>query len=238
MEREHRHLDRERDQERREHRTLEHLAVGALTPAGGEFEDIERSFARLIEVRLVGGDDADQHQQRAEQRVEKELDRRVDPVLAAPHPDQQRHRDQHDLPEDVEDEEIERHEHAEHAGFEQQQRDVILARPAIDGVPRPDDGDHREQRGQPDQDDRDPVDAHEVGDAEVRQPVDLSPGMARFARQQTARADRNPNSRMIESTKLASADTSAAGAGNLARHIRDEQNQQRPDRRQVANRAE
>ena len=71
-----------------------------------------------VVVRLIGGHDADQHQQRADQGVDEELDRREDAVFRAPDADEQGHRDQHQLPEDVEDEEIERHEDAEHAGLQ------------------------------------------------------------------------------------------------------------------------
>ena len=59
-------------------------------------------------------DDADQEQDAARQRVEEELERRIDPAVAAPDADDHVHRDQHRLPEDVEQEQVERAEHPQH----------------------------------------------------------------------------------------------------------------------------
>ena len=75
-------------------------------------------------------EDRDDHQQRADHRVDDELDRRVEPPLAAPDADDEVHRDQHHLPEDVEEEQVERDERAEHAGLEDEHRDDELARPS------------------------------------------------------------------------------------------------------------
>ena len=60
--------------------------------------------------REVEVEQRDQHQHRAEQRVEEELDRRVLVPRAAPDADQEVHRQEHDFPEDVEEEEVERDE--------------------------------------------------------------------------------------------------------------------------------
>jgi hypothetical protein len=38
--------------------------------------------------------DGEQHQDRAEQRIEKELEARIDAPWTAPHPDDQEHRDE------------------------------------------------------------------------------------------------------------------------------------------------
>ena len=75
---------------------------------------------------------ADEHQQRADERVEDELDRRVDPVRAAPDPDDQVHRDEDDLPEDVEEEQVEGDEDADHPDLEDQERDHVLLDPVLD----------------------------------------------------------------------------------------------------------
>src|SRR5690606_42164886 len=135
-----------------------------------QLEDVQRADAGLQVVGLVGGDDADEHQQRASERVQEELDRRVNAVRAAPNTDEQRHRDEHDLPEDVEDEEVERHEDAEHARLEEQDGDVVLALAQADGVPRPEDRERRDDRRQGDQQDGDAIHAEEVRDTERVEP--------------------------------------------------------------------
>jgi len=68
----------------------------------------------------------DQHQDRADEGVQEELDRRVDPPLAPPHPDQEVHRDEDQLPEDVEEEQVGGEEHADHRGLEDEHEDHEL----------------------------------------------------------------------------------------------------------------
>ena len=51
-------------------------------------------------------DDRNQHQQAAQLREEEELRRCVDPPLVTPYADQEVHRHEHQLPEQIEDEQI------------------------------------------------------------------------------------------------------------------------------------
>jgi hypothetical protein len=128
VEREHRHLDGERHREREEQEAL------GLRREGAEQRLVEIEAPRA--VRLVGDDqDRDQHEQRAGHGEDEELHRGVDPALSAPDADQEIHRDQHRLPEHVEQEEIERREGAEHAGLEQAHRDHELADAGLDRCP-------------------------------------------------------------------------------------------------------
>src|SRR4030042_1447803 len=60
-----------------------------------------------------GGEDAGEHQRRAQRGEQEELDGGIPPPLAAPGPDDEVHRDQHHLPEDEEDEQVEGDEDAE-----------------------------------------------------------------------------------------------------------------------------
>ena len=55
---------------------------------------------------------------------DKEFDRRVDAVVAAPDADQEKHRHQRRLEEKVKDKQIERDKNADHRRFEQQQKDI------------------------------------------------------------------------------------------------------------------
>ncbi len=115
--------------------------------------------------------DAQQHQHRAEQRVQEELDRRVELARAAPDADQQVHRDQHGFPENEEEEEIERHEDAQHAGLQHQKPDVVFLHAILDRGPRGEDRDPAQQRGQHDQQERNAVDAEDVAGADRGDPV-------------------------------------------------------------------
>ena len=112
---------------------------GPAANARSAMRSKHRSMASPIRGRLVGErgrQDRDQHQQRADQRVQHELDRRVDAVRAAPDPDDQVHRDEHDLPEDVEEEQVEREEHADHADLEHEEGDHVFLDAGLDRDPR------------------------------------------------------------------------------------------------------
>ena len=121
----------------------------------------------------VDGDDRQQHQDGAEQRVEEELEGGIDAPRAAPHADDQEHRDQHALEEDIEQREVERAEHADHEGLEDQEGDHVLLDAHMDRFPARQDADRRQQGRQQDEEQRDAVDAHVVADAERRHPVHL-----------------------------------------------------------------
>src|SRR6267378_2260679 len=59
--------------------------------------------------------DRQQHHHRASQRIEEELDSRIEPAVTAPHADQEIHRHEHHFPENVKEEEVQRKENADHA---------------------------------------------------------------------------------------------------------------------------
>src|SRR5215212_3146805 len=83
-------------------------------------DEIERSRADLRGVNVIKPDDGDQHQKRAEHRVNKKLDRRIDAVFAAPDTNQEKQRNQGSLEKQVENQQIQRNENANHRAFEQQ----------------------------------------------------------------------------------------------------------------------
>ncbi len=123
------------------------------------------------EVRDRGGarlpvhrDDRDQHQQRAGQRVEEELERRVDPPRAAPHADDEEHRDQATLEEEVEEDDVERGEDADHQRLEDEEGDHVLAHAVVDRAPRGEDAERHQERRQHHEEHRDPVDTEVVVD--------------------------------------------------------------------------
>ena len=102
-----------------------------------------------------------QHQQRAEEGVEEELEGRVDAVLAAPDADDQEHRDQAALEEEVEEHQVQRGEDAEHQRFQHQEGDHVFLHPHLH-VPAGGDGDRHQEGGEHHEEDRDAVHAHLV----------------------------------------------------------------------------
>ncbi len=68
------------------------------------------SGLRGIEVK-----DANEHDETAEDRVDDELGGSVDPLRAAPDPNQEVGRDQHNLPEGVEEKQVEGEKDSEHS---------------------------------------------------------------------------------------------------------------------------
>jgi hypothetical protein len=82
----------------------------------GEGLDVPGLRARLE----VDGEEGDQHEDRAEQRVEEELDAGVLAARATPHPDHEEHRDEDELPEDEEQDQVEGDERAGHTRLQQQ----------------------------------------------------------------------------------------------------------------------
>ena len=111
-----------------------------------------------------------QHQDRPEEGVEEELERRVNPVRPAPDADDQEHRDQSSLKEQVEQHEVQRHEDAQHQRFQQQEGDHVFLDPRVD-VPAGRDGQRHHEGRQHHEKDRNPVDAHLV--LEAHQPLAL-----------------------------------------------------------------
>ena len=178
VEREHRHLDGEAQEQRQEDQVLggqpDEDGFGRHPHVVDQLDDVERQFAGAViavAVEEVERQDAQQHEHRAEQRVEEELDCRIQPPPVPPDADQEVHRHQHDLPEDVEQEEIQRHEDAQHAGFQEQQAAVIRLLHLVDGVERTHHDENGQQGGEQHQQNAQAVDAEEIGDPDGGNPA-------------------------------------------------------------------
>jgi hypothetical protein len=128
----HRHLDREGDQEGEEQQDLRAERKRKIVPV----EDLEAAAGLVVQVQQ-----GDQERQRAGQRVEEELERRVDAVRASPDADDDEHRDQGGLEEDVEEHPVERGEDAVHQPGQDQERSVVLRHAALHHRPA---GDHHQ----------------------------------------------------------------------------------------------
>ncbi len=133
-----------------------------------ELEHVER-----VRVgRDVEADEADEQRERPEEGVEEELERRAGGVLVAPAGDEEVHRDDRQVEEDEEEDEVGRHEQPEAHALEEEEQGRLQARPPglaqrVDGAGEEDDGRHRDERQ------REPVDPDVVAAAHARDPRHL-----------------------------------------------------------------
>src|SRR6185369_4560247 len=80
------------------------------------------------------------------------------------------HRDQHQLPEEIEEKEVQGEEDPHDARLHRQQKQVVQGDPLMDRTPGSQHGDHRHQRGQDHQQQADPVHAKGIADAQRLDP--------------------------------------------------------------------
>ena len=162
------HFDRERQGEGEEEDRLRGSGEARLI----EVVEEERPLARLAPMPDRHVEDREKHQQASGHREEKELHGRVDPASAAPDSDDEVHRNEHDLPEDVEEREIQSDQAPEHPGFEHQKRDRVAPRLLLDVRDREEKRHGGQHDREKDEDERDAVDAERVRDPERRDPRD------------------------------------------------------------------
>ncbi len=156
VQREQRRLDRERGHE------AEEQPVARALPARGQVEG---------SLREPQHDHRREHQKRARHRVDDELDRRAEPPRAAPDADQDVQRQQHRLPEDVEEEQVLRGEDADDRGGQQQHQTEVSAGSGPAGPEGVSDRRRLHDHRQADEPERKAVHADVVRDVEVAEPV-------------------------------------------------------------------
>ncbi len=169
VEGEHRHLDGESQREGREEPEL--LLQREIEPQQVPIGEAPDAAVQALE-RPGHPQDGDQHQQAPRHGEEEKLDGRIDLSFAAPDADQQIHRDEHDLPEDVEEEEVMGEKRAEDAGGQQQQGSAEQRPVGLDALPRAEHHDRQQQDRQQHQRHGDAVDGQVVSDAETGDPGD------------------------------------------------------------------
>ncbi len=108
--------------------------------------------------------DGEQHQHRAGERVEKELEARIDAPRPTPDADDEEHRNQPALEEQIEQHQVERGEGAHHQRLEHQEGDHVFPHAPLDRLPAGDDADRHQAGGQDHERQRDPVDSHVITD--------------------------------------------------------------------------
>ena len=136
----------------------------------GQGWDVKRAtgpsagVGEVLRLEEVHGDQTQQHDDRGGEGVDEELLRSILSVVATPFEDEEEHRNQGQLPEHVEHEQVERHEDTdERTTHHQDQRE-------IDGcvllVPRGDDGHGQQEGGEPHHGEGQGVHAHAPVNAE------------------------------------------------------------------------
>src|ERR687892_251504 len=125
---------------------------------------------RTSGARKARSDDRDEHEQRPDHRVDDELHRRTEPPWPAPDADEDVERDQHGLPEDVEEDEVLGREDADRGAFEEEQEAQVDAGPLAPDPEPVADRRRRDNDGEADEPEREVVETDLVGDVEVREP--------------------------------------------------------------------
>ena len=111
-----------------------------------------------------------QHEHGPGEGVQEKLDGGVDAPVMAPDSDQEVHGDQGNFPEHVEQEQVERNEDADQPEFEQDQKGEELFDAMVDGLPRHQNRNRREEGGQQHQPERQAVQADVVVNRRRRDP--------------------------------------------------------------------
>ncbi len=159
-------LHREADEEREERPDLE-------GPGPAHAGLLERGHVERAGLSgQVDRKDAQQHEDRAGEGVEEERHRGTLLARAAPHADEEEHRDQCDLPEHVEQEPVARYEHAEDRELQHEHPRVValgFRGDALGGDQRHD----RQQRREQNQGETEAIDAEAVGHLELGDPHHL-----------------------------------------------------------------
>jgi hypothetical protein len=141
-------------------------------------------------VLVVKRQYAQQHHHAAHQGVNDELDGGVSFPRAAPDADDEIHRHQHGFPEYEKQQQIERHEHAQHGRLQQQEQRVVFLQPDGDGVPTGKNRQEADERSEHHQQQAEPVDAQMVAGSDRGNPggafdeLKIAPGLvAKYQRQ-------------------------------------------------------
>ena len=107
-------------------------------------------------------DQRDQHEDRAEEGIDEELQRRVDAARAAPDTDDDEHRDQHRLEEYVEQQRVSRRKDADQHALKHEHGRHVLRDALVDRTPRTNDDEHAGEGGQDNQGDGNAIDGETV----------------------------------------------------------------------------
>ncbi len=121
----------------------------------------------------IEGNNSDEHQNASCHGIEKELDSSVNSAFwVSPDADQEIHRNQHDLPEYVKQDEIESYQCTHHTGFEEEEGNHELLDAILDGAESTQYTKNGQKCCQENQQEANPIDTQMIGD-----PITLYPRM-------------------------------------------------------------
>src|SRR4030095_6022128 len=134
MKRKSRYLDRKADKQRHPNNVLKAPAQLIERPdrqhLRAELVALGHQHSHVEGMRItaeVESEDCKKHQHAAEERIEKELDRRIFTARSTPDADEKIHRQEHDFPEDVKEKKIQSAEDSHHARIEhEKQREIAF----------------------------------------------------------------------------------------------------------------
>ena len=133
-------------------------------------EVIGGECAADLSVCIVQADDCHQQQQPGCHGEDHELHSRADAVLVPPDADEEIHRHQHQLPEEVEEEQIEGEKDTHDPSQGRENAEVVQSRGVIDLAPRHQHGDAAEKAGQDDEQEVQAVESKVILDAQTGYP--------------------------------------------------------------------
>jgi len=170
VEREHGNLNGKREKESPEEPHLQR--IGKVLRGREKRWNVERARPtgrnRRIEVKRQN---REKHDDRSGEGVQEKLDGGVEATIAAPDADQEVHGNEHHFPENVKEEEIQGNENADHAGLQQEKKNVIFLGALVNRAPRREDGDHPEESGKHDEQKANAVDSEMIFRADRRNPI-------------------------------------------------------------------
>ena len=161
MNRHHRDFHRKRGKKSKKYQSLGCGPQGELV----KLKNIKGPLSNHVQIYQ-----GDQHQQRPQQGIEKELDRGIHPIRPTPDPDYEKHRNQHRLPEQVEQDRVQRAEHPNHQPFHDKKGSEVLRNPLTNYLPARDDDNYGKEGSQEHQRHGDAIDPQRVVHVETFNP--------------------------------------------------------------------
>ena len=131
VERKHRHLDGESEEERQEDPPLQVEWHVQLMEAG----HVEAVYPGHFVVIEVHRENPQKHDDASDKGKQEELDGGVQPVRTPPDADKEIHRHQHHFPEHEEEQEVQGNERTDHPRLQQQKEHIVFLDPFSDRRP-------------------------------------------------------------------------------------------------------
>ncbi len=162
-----------------------------------ELEVVEAGRSRSTDfgIRVGQVKNGSEHQHRPGHREQKELERSSNAVRASPDADHHEHRHQHQLPEDVENKQVEGHKRADHPCLEQEEDEAPGLGTRLNRSKRRNRRDRSHERRQQHEPNRNAVYRHVVVNAVAGNPYDVLVAMERATHVDSKKQHRRRESR-------------------------------------------